>query len=71
MKAIGTGWRHGIAWTDFEVSNLPSGRPTLLFHGVAAKFAERLGVRNVALSLTHTAETGMAIVILEGAEPTG
>ena len=67
MKAIGTGWRHGIGWTDFEVANLPSGKPTLLFHGVAARFAERLGVRNVSLSITHTAETGMAIVILEGA----
>ena len=65
MKAIGTGWRHGVRWLDFEVSNLPSGKPTLLFHGVAANFAERLGVRNVSLSLTHTAETGMAIVIIE------
>ena len=65
MKAIGTGWRHGVRWQDFEVSNLPSGKPTLKFHGVAAKFAERLGVRNVALSLTHTKEYGMAHVILE------
>jgi holo-[acyl-carrier protein] synthase len=66
MKAIGTGWRHGVRWQDFEVSNLPSGKPTLLFHGVAAQFAARLGVRNTALSLTHTAEYGMAHVILEG-----
>jgi holo-[acyl-carrier protein] synthase len=65
MKAIGTGWRHGVRWQDFEVTNLASGRPTLQFHGVAAKFAEGLGVRNVALSLTHTADQGMAIVILE------
>ena len=71
MKAIGTGWRHGIGWADFEVANLPSGKPTLLFHGVAAGFAERLGVRNVSLSITHTAETAMAIVILEGAERAG
>ena len=28
MKALGTGW-HGVAWRDFEVANLPSGRPTL------------------------------------------
>ena len=35
----------------------------------AAKFAERLGVRNVALSLTHTNETGMAIVTLEDVGP--
>jgi holo-[acyl-carrier protein] synthase len=65
MKAIGTGWRHGVRWQDFEVTNLASGRPTLQFHGVAAKVAEGLGVRNVALSLTHTAEQGMAVVILE------
>src|ERR1700676_2922180 len=65
MKAIGTGWRRGVRWQDFEVANLPSGRPTLKFHGVAATIADGLGVRNVALSLTHTAEQGLAIVILE------
>jgi holo-[acyl-carrier protein] synthase len=65
MKAIGTGWKRGVRWQDFEVKNLPSGRPTLLFHGVAAKFADSLGVRNIALSLTHTAVQAMAIVILE------
>ena len=65
MKAIGTGWKRGVRWHDFEVMNLPSGRPTLRLHGIAARIAERLGVRNVALSLTHTAEQGLAIVILE------
>ena len=65
MKAVGTGWKRGVRWRDFEVTNLPSGRPTLQFHGEAAKFAEELGVRNIALSITHTAAQGMAIVILE------
>jgi holo-[acyl-carrier protein] synthase len=65
MKAIGTGWRRGVRWQDFEVANLPTGRPTLRFHGVAAQIADSLGVRNIALSLTHTAEQGLAIVILE------
>ncbi len=65
MKAIGTGWRRGITWHDFEVTNLPSGRPTLAFHGVAAEVARRLGVTNIALSLTHTAELGMAFVVIE------
>ena len=63
MKAIGTGWKRGVRWRDFEVTNLPSGRPTLQFHGVAAKFAESLGVRNIALSLTHTAVQAMAVVL--------
>jgi holo-[acyl-carrier protein] synthase len=65
MKAIGTGWRGGVRWQDFEVTNLRSGRPTLELHGVAARVAERLGVKAVSLSLTHTAGTGMALVILE------
>ena len=65
MKAIGTGWRHGVRWQDFEVANLASGKPTLRLHGVAARIAEGLGVRQVSLSITHTAELGMAHVILE------
>jgi holo-[acyl-carrier protein] synthase len=65
MKAIGTGWRRGVRWQDFEVTNLPTGKPTLRLHGVAAQFALRLGVKNISLSLTHTAETALAHVILE------
>ena len=65
MKALGTGWRGGIGWRDFEVTNLSSGRPTLAFHGRAGEMANRLGVRNVALSLTHTRDQAMAMVILE------
>ena len=65
MKAIGTGWRRGVRWQDFEVANLPSRKPTLRLHGVAAISRTPLRVRNVSLSLTHTAELGMAHVILE------
>jgi holo-[acyl-carrier protein] synthase len=65
MKAIGTGWKRGVTWHDFEVTNLPSGKPTLRFHGVAARVADALKVRNVSLSMTHTAEMAMAQVILE------
>jgi holo-[acyl-carrier protein] synthase len=65
MKAIGTGWKRGVTWQDFEVANLPSGKPTLRLHGVAAEIAKQLNARHVSLSLTHTAELGMAHVILE------
>ena len=66
MKAIGTGWTHGVRWQDFEVTNLPSGRPTLKLHGEAARIAAQMGVKAISLSITHTAELGMAHVILEG-----
>jgi holo-[acyl-carrier protein] synthase len=65
MKAIGTGWDHGVTWKDIEVSNLPSGQPTLRLHGAAARIAEKMGVKRISLSLTHTAELAMAHVILE------
>lgn len=65
MKALGTGWRGGLGWRDLEVINLPSGRPTLTFHGKAAEIAQKLAVRNISLSLTHTADQAMALVILE------
>jgi len=65
MKAIGTGWRRGVRWQDFEVVNERSGKPNLQFHGVAAEFAAALGIRRVSLSLTHTAQQALAHVILE------
>jgi holo-[acyl-carrier protein] synthase len=65
MKAIGTGWNHGVRWLDCEVTRLPGGRPTLTFHGKAAEFSARLGVKYAALSLSHTAEQAIAQVILE------
>jgi len=65
MKAIGTGWNHGVRWRDIEVTRKPGGRPTLILHGKAAEFAAKLGATNIALSLTHTAEQAMAQVILE------
>ncbi len=65
MKAIGTGWSRGVSWQDFEVTNLRSGKPTLALTGVAARMAAEMGVRNLSLSMTHTAEHGFAIVILE------
>jgi holo-[acyl-carrier protein] synthase len=66
MKALGTGWRGGLGWKDLEVVNLPSGRPTLQLHRRAAEIAEKMGVVNIALSITHTAEQALAMVIFEG-----
>ena len=65
LKAIGTGWRGGINWRDVEVTREPSGRPTLVFHGVAAEIAVKLGMRRAHLSLSHTADNAIAHVILE------
>jgi len=65
MKAIGTGWNYGVAWRDVEVARVPGGRPTIRFHGKAAEFANKIGARNVALSISHTEQIAIAQVILE------
>ena len=66
MKALGTGWDHGVRWRDIEVANEPGGRPRLSLRGRAAEVAEELGCRSIHLSLSHTRETALAEVILEG-----
>jgi len=65
MKAIGTGWSRGVRWQDIEVRRLPGGRPTLMFHGKAGDFFAKLGGVRAQLSITHTKQTAMAVVILE------
>jgi holo-[acyl-carrier protein] synthase len=54
-----------VRWRDIEVTREPGGRPTIILHGKAAEFAEKLGAARVALSLSHTAEQAIAQVILE------
>jgi holo-[acyl-carrier protein] synthase len=65
MKALGTGWRRGVRWVDLEVVREPGGRPTLALAGEAAQIAQQLGVKHIALSITHTENQALAQVILE------
>ena len=66
LKAIGTGWRGGVSWRDVEVRREAGGRPILHYSGRAGEYAARLGVSQVSLSLSHTAEHAIAQVIIEG-----
>ena len=66
MKALGTGWRRGVRWVDFEVVRELGGRPTIRLDGEARKIAEELGVKRIALSITHTEVQALAQVIFEG-----
>jgi holo-[acyl-carrier protein] synthase len=66
MKALGTGWSRGVRWVDIEVLRQKGGRPTLALAGEAGKIAKRLGVKHIALSITHTAAQAFAQVIFEG-----
>lgn len=65
MKALGTGWRRGVRWVDLEVVREKDGRPALALAGQAAKIAKQLGVKHIALSITHTKNQALAQVIFE------
>jgi holo-[acyl-carrier protein] synthase len=65
MKALGTGWRRGVRWVDIEVVREPSGKPTLKLSGASRAIADRLGVKNIALTITHTGNMALAEVIFE------
>src|SRR5258705_10871670 len=66
MKALGTGWSRGVRWVDIEVVREISGKPTLELHVEAKKIAGKLGVKHIAVTITHTANQALAQVIFEG-----
>jgi len=65
LKALGTGLAEGITWRDVAVRNEPGGKPELVVKGKAGEFAREMGVRKIHISLSHTVECAMAVVILE------
>jgi holo-[acyl-carrier protein] synthase len=65
MKALGTGWTRGVRWVDIEVTRLPGGRPTLTLHGATQQIAQRLGVQQISLSITHSGNIAFAEAIFE------
>jgi holo-[acyl-carrier protein] synthase len=64
-KALGTGISRGVGWLELEVTREPGGRPRLELRGRAAERARELGVRRVSLSLTHSRDTALAVVVME------
>jgi len=64
-KALGTGISRGVSWRELEVRRAPGQRPELHLSGRAAEVAARLGIRRLSLSLSHSREQSIAIVIAE------
>ncbi len=68
LKVLGTGWRDGIAWTDIEVTNAPSGQPSVTLSGRCAEVAADLGLGKILVSISHTVNEGFASAIGLAAE---
>jgi holo-[acyl-carrier protein] synthase len=61
-KAFG----HAIPWRAVGVTHEASGKPGIALLGAYAQLAERRGVKAIHLTITHTATTAAAVVVLEG-----
>ena len=63
LKLIGTGWRGKIAWTDIEVINNPKGQPEVTLTGEVKKIADDLKIKQISISITHTANFAIASAV--------
>jgi len=63
LKLMGTGWRGKIAWTDIEILNNAAGQPGVALDGEVKKLADKLGIKHVSVSITHTANFVIASAV--------
>ena len=66
MKALGTGVR-GITWREIEILPNRRGKPLVFLHGRARERAQRLGIGELAISLSHTKDYAVASVVGDAA----
>ena len=67
MKALGTGIR-GVGWRDVEITRKRGMAPHIKLHGRAKKRAYQIGLKGLAVSLSHSKEFAVASVIGESTE---
>ena len=65
LKALGTGLRGGEL-QEIVITNDALGKPRVRLVGYHAQLAEQLGVKNIAISMSHSREMALAYVVMEG-----
>lgn len=65
FKALGTGYRYGMAFHEIEVINDELGKPVITVHGKVKAYLEKHGVKQIHLSISHVKEMANAFVVLE------
>ena len=61
-KALGTGLM-GVSWREMEVLADMRGKPLVRLHGRAADRAAALGLGDLAVSLSHSRDYAVAVVV--------
>jgi holo-[acyl-carrier protein] synthase len=65
FKAMGTGWRDGMAFIEIEILNDELGKPEVVLHGKTKEVSEKQGIKNIHVSLSHIKNLVTAIITLE------
>ncbi len=65
MKALGTGWTKGVGFQQIEVTRDSQGAPGIRLHKTAAQLAKELGIAKLHLSLSHSRDQAIAMVVAE------
>ncbi len=66
-KTLGVGIQHreGVGWREIQVIADERGKPSVQLSGRAAQRAAEIGVSQFAISLSHTREHAIAMVVAE------
>jgi holo-[acyl-carrier protein] synthase len=64
-KAMGTGIGP-VSWREIETLHKFTGEPYLVLHGRAVKIAAFLGLTTWAVSLSHSTDNAVAVVVATG-----
>jgi holo-[acyl-carrier protein] synthase len=65
FKALGTGYRYGMAFHEIEVKNDELGKPYIEPHGKVKAYLEKEKVMTIFLTISHVKEMASAFVLLE------
>ena len=65
FKALGTGLRDGLRWKDVETCHDGQGKPYLELKNKAQDIIRREKISNILLSISHSKNNAVAVVILE------
>lgn len=65
LKALGTGWRSPLAYTEIEIVNNDLGKPVMHLYGETNTYAYGHGVRSILVSLSHLDGIATAVVALQ------
>jgi holo-[acyl-carrier protein] synthase len=63
MKVLGTGFTNEVTWIDIEIKVKPSGQPYVVLHASTKEVADRLGIGEIQVSISHTSEYATAVAI--------